>query len=145
MVNHIGCDEFDPDRFGPSSKQAVFIELSPFQGGELVGFPALVVNGSRPGKTLVAIAGVHGDEYEGVQALHEIYHQLDLGEMCGRLIAVPIANLAAHRAVNRHSPVDFLNLARTFPGRKEGTLSERLAHYLSKVIIARADFFIDLH
>jgi predicted deacylase len=145
MVINTGYDDFNPDCLGPSSKQTFFVEISPFNGGESVGFPVVVVNGSRPGKTLVAMAGVHGDEYEGVQALYELYHQLNPEKMSGRLIAVPIANLPAHRAVSRHSPVDFVNLARIFPGRKDGTLSERLAHYLSELIIARGDFFIDLH
>ncbi|HEX2268186.1 MAG TPA: succinylglutamate desuccinylase/aspartoacylase family protein [Pyrinomonadaceae bacterium] len=145
MVITTGVHNFDPDRLGPSTKQKFFVELSPATGGELVGFPVLVANGARAGKTLVAFAGVHGDEYEGMQALHEIYHALDVEQMSGRLIAVPVVNLPAYHAVSRHSPVDHLNLARTFPGRREGTLSERLAHYLSELIIARADFFVDLH
>mgnify|MGYP003288079849 CR=1 FL=1 len=136
---------FNPDGLAPSSKQKFFVELSPASGGNSVGFPVLVANGAHPGKTLVAVAGVHGDEYEGVQALHDVYNDLDVDQLSGRVIAVPIVNLPAHLGVSRHSPVDCLNLARTFPGRREGTISERLAHYLSELIIARADFFIDLH
>ena len=145
MVINIGPQEFDPESSAPSSKQTFFIELSPASGGNSVGFPVLVANGARPGKTLVAVAGVHGDEYEGVQALHDVYHALNVEQISGRLIAVPIINLPAYLAVNRHSPIDYLNLARTFPGRADGTISERLAHYLSESIISRADFFVDLH
>jgi predicted deacylase len=145
MVISIGPQDFDPERLAPSSKHTFFVELSPASGGNLVGFPVLVANGARAGKTLVAVAGVHGDEYEGVQALHDLYQALDVEQISGRLIAVPIVNLPAYLAVSRHSPVDYLNLARTFPGRPDGTLTERLAHHLSESIIACADFFIDLH
>jgi predicted deacylase len=145
MTIHINCAEFDPDGLPPASKQAFFVEMSPTAGGAMMGFPVLVVNGTGPGKTLVVFAGVHGDEFEGVQAIHEVSDQLDPDMLRGRLIAVPVANLPAHRNCSRHSPVDNLNLARIFPGRGGGTLSERLAHHLSELLIARADFFIDLH
>src|SRR5690606_17692288 len=59
--------------------------------------------------------------------------------------AVPVANLPAFYAVNRLGPIDSLNLARTFPGKKDGSITERIAHYLGEIIIPEADFFIDLH
>jgi predicted deacylase len=145
MTINTNCAEFDLHGLSPASKDALFVEISPAAGGAMTGFPVLVVNGTEPGKSLVVFAGVHGDEFEGVQAIHEVYEQLDPGRLRGRMIAVPVANLPAHRNCSRHSPIDSLNLARIFPGRRDGTLSERLAHHLSELLIARADFFIDLH
>jgi predicted deacylase len=145
MIKNVRIEDFDPDLSGPPGKEAFFLEISPSTGGQRLGFPLLVARGRGQGKTLVAIAGVHGDEYEGVQAIHEVYHQLNPDEMSGKFLAVPVVNLPAHWAVSRHSPIDFLNLARIFPGERDGTFSERLAHHLSEKIINGADFFIDLH
>jgi predicted deacylase len=145
MVQNLKIENFALDLSGPPGKEAFFLEISPSTGAERLGFPLLLARGRRPGKILVAIAGVHGDEYEGVQAIHEIFHQLDPDEMSGLFLAVPVANVPAHWAVSRHSPVDFLNLARIFPGRPDGTLTERLAHHLSEKVISHADFLVDLH
>lgn len=139
--------EVDIDHFSfpvEPGKRSYFLRF-PGDDSESAGFPLLVANGAATGKTLVVFAGVHGDELEGVQAIHDVFRGLDPEAMNGRLIAVPIVNLAAYRAVIRTSPIDGLNLARTFPGKKEGTVTERLAFYLSELVIPQADLFLDLH
>ncbi len=141
----IDAESFNPETEAKPGKRSFFLKLGGLGSGEQVGFPVLWVDGARPGQTLVVLAGVHGDELEGVQAIHEVFRELDHNEMSGRVIAVPVANLPAYKAVMRNSPVDSLNLARTFPGRKDGTLTERIAYYLTNLIISQADFFIDLH
>jgi predicted deacylase len=145
MVITKKVESFDPQEVGRGSKQAFYLELSALVSGDATGIPVFVANGSQKGKTLVAVSGVHGDEYEGVQAIHELFRDLNPEAMCGNVIAVPIANLAAHRALNRLNPIDNLNLARVFPGRIDGTISERIAYYLTEKIIGHADFLIDLH
>lgn len=135
------ANHFNPDVVAAGSKESFWLELF---DDAAHGFPVVVINGAQAGKTLVAIAGVHGDEYEGVQALHELCATLDPAEMNGRLIAVPIANVAAHRAAVRTTPMDSLNLARVFPGNDKGTLTERIAACLTR-LIERADFLLDLH
>jgi predicted deacylase len=139
--------EVDIDRFSfpiERGKRSYFLKI-PGANSEPAGFPLLIANGGAEGKTLVVFGGVHGDELEGVQAIHEVFRNLDPEVMNGRLIAVPIANMPAYRAVSRTSPIDGLNLARTFPGQKDGTPTERLAYYLSEVVIQQADLFLDLH
>jgi predicted deacylase len=145
MSIHLNVEDFDPDSIQLAGKQTLFLEFNTILGGEVLGIPVMLINGRQKGRTLVAIAGIHGDEYEGVQALHEVFHRVNADELTGRFIAVPIANLPAHRACTRKTPIDGLNLARVFPGRRDGTITERLAHFLLKSIISRADFFIDLH
>ena len=142
MATEVDIDEFSfPEEPG---KWSYFLRI-PSEEIEAAGFPLLVANGIRPGKTLVVIACVHGDELEGVQAIQDVFRRIEPEEMSGRLVAVPVANMPAYKAVSRTSPVDGMNLARTFPGRKDGTLSERTAFYLSELIIPQADLFLDLH
>lgn len=141
----LNAEDFDPGELATGQKHQFFLELGIKAGDGKVGFPILIANGQTSGKTLVAFAGVHGDEFEGIQAVHEIFERLNPAEMSGRVIIVPIANLAAYHSSHRLSPLDSLNLARTFPGKRDGSPTERIAHYLSEKIIAHADFFIDLH
>ncbi|MFO0504812.1 MAG: succinylglutamate desuccinylase/aspartoacylase family protein [Acidobacteriota bacterium] len=106
---------------------------------------AIAVRGAADGPTLLVSAGVHGDEYEGVRAIFETVEAIDAGALRGTLLTVPVLNYPAHRAVTRHHPADGANLARQFPGRADGTASERLAHAFTAEFLPRADFYLDLH
>lgn len=106
---------------------------------------AIAVRGAADGPTLLVSAGVHGDEYEGVRAIFETVEALDAGALRGTLLTVPVLNYPAHRAVTRHHPADGANLARQFPGRADGTASERIAHAFSTDFLPHADFYLDLH
>ena len=110
-----------------------------------VSLPLLEARGAAEGPVFAVTAGIHGDEYEGVRAIYEFFDALDTGALRGTVVAVPVANPPAHRAVQRTSPVDGANLARVFPGRAAGTLSERIAEVLAREVIGRADFYLDLH
>ncbi|MGE3384880.1 MAG: succinylglutamate desuccinylase/aspartoacylase family protein [Pyrinomonadaceae bacterium] len=145
MATNIEIEKFRFDDASDIGKHSFFLEICPAGSGEQIGIPLMIANGRRPGKTLVTFAAVHGDELEGVQAIQDVFRELDTDKMNGRFVAVPVANLPAFRAVKRTSPIDSLNLARTFPGKKDGSVTERIAYYLSELIIPQADLFLDLH
>jgi predicted deacylase len=94
---------------------------------------------------LVVTAGVHGDEYEGIEAIARLYQQIEPAQLRGKLVLVPVCNMAAYEAVQRSSPIDGLNLARTFPGDASGTITQRIAHWITEQLLRHADFYIDLH
>ena len=122
------------------TKAAVDLEV-----GDGLLLPVLVVRGAEAGKTLVVTAAVHGDEYEGVRAIFEVNEELDPAQMKGDLLAVPAANPPAFWNGTRVSPLDDGNLARVFPGAPNGSPTERIAYWLGKAILSRADFYLDLH
>lgn len=126
--------------FEPGSKQRQWLPVTAD-----VALPVLSACGRADGATLVVTAGVHGDEYEGVRAIHEVFAELDVHAMRGSLLAIPVLNPPAHRACNRVSPVDGANLARVFPGKPDGTLSERIAWSFDRHVLSRASFYLDLH
>lgn len=101
--------------------------------------------GARPGPRIGLLAGVHGDEEEGVLTLRRLILELERRPLRGEITLIPIANPAAYVARNRENPVDGKNLARVFPGRLDGTSTERLAHQLTEQAIRGADLLIDLH
>lgn len=109
---------------------------------EDVELPVLEAVGGA-GPRLVVSAGVHGDEYEGVRALYELFEEI--GDLSGTLTLAPVVNPQAHRAVSRVNPLDGANLARVFPGSGAGTISERIAAVVTRELIDGSSFYIDLH
>ena len=110
-----------------------------------LSLPLLKAVGARPGPVFAVTAGVHGDEYEGVRTIFEVFESIDVAALAGTVLAVPVVNPPAHWAVSRTSPVDGANLARVFPGDAGGTLSEQIAATLVREVIGQADFYLDLH
>lgn len=104
---------------------------------------AVAKNGAGP--TILLTAGVHGDEYEGPLALYRLIATLKSIQISGRIIIVPSVNHPAFTAAKRCSPIDDLNLNRSFPGASRGSVTEIIADYISTELLARADYAIDLH
>jgi predicted deacylase len=91
---------------------------------------------------------VHGDEFESIAAIRELIRRFDsdpslLTQLRGQLTLVPIVNEAAFLRGHR-SAEDGMDLARSCPGRPDGSVTEQTAWALSELILA-ADYYIDLH
>jgi predicted deacylase len=147
MNSHItiNIEDFDLDRLEEyGSKQTYQLKFDRGLRNEGI-IPVNLIKGEEKGKTLVVFAGVHGDEYEGIQTIIQIYRHLLPTEIHGTLVMIPVANVSAYYAGTRTSKVDGKNLARSFPGNPEGEYTSRLAWYLQKTFISKADFLLDLH
>jgi predicted deacylase len=108
--------------------------------------PITIVHGAKLGPALALVAGVHGYEYASIMALQKVLPRLDPKEVSGTLIIVHVANMPSFlRRTIYYSPIDGKNLNRVFPGKAGGTVTERIAHALTKEIIDRTDYFIDIH
>jgi N-alpha-acetyl-L-2,4-diaminobutyrate deacetylase len=103
----------------------------------------VIANGSGP--TALLTGANHGDEYEGPAALFELAQTLDTSQVSGRLIIVPALNYPAFRAGTRTSPIDRGNLNRSFPGRADGTVTQKIADYVTRHLIPLADIVLDFH
>ena len=132
------------DGVPPGRKAALSVPVAARADGSPVALPVLVVRGATGGKTLLASAGVHGDEFEGMSALRYLFEELQPEALCGTLVAVPVANPPAFEAGLRTNPDDRQDMARVFPGDVRGTITEQLAWRLTDWI-GRADFYCDLH
>lgn len=126
--------------------QRTTLEL-PVDGASVrTAIPITVVTGAAPGPTLLAMAGVHGSEYSPIIATQRLAPRLDPAELTGNVIFVHVANLPAYFGRTIYtSPADGKNLNRAFPGRADGTLTERIAHTLTSVVYPKADAVLDLH
>jgi N2-acetyl-L-2,4-diaminobutanoate deacetylase len=97
------------------------------------------------GPTVLLTGGNHGDEYEGPIALSRLAGTLQAADVNGRVIIVPYMNYPAFRAGTRTSPIDAGNLNRSFPGRPDGSVTEKIADYFQRHLLARADYVLDIH
>lgn len=104
---------------------------------------AVVKNGNGP--TALLTGGNHGDEYQGPLSLLKLANTLDPATVTGRMIIVPTMNQPAFAAGTRTSPIDAGNLNRSFPGRPDGTHTERIADYFTRVLLPLADVALDIH
>lgn len=104
---------------------------------------AVISNGTGP--TAILQGGNHGDEYEGPIALGELIRDLDAGAIQGRLIILPAINAPAVTAGRRTSPVDGLNLNRTYPGDPAGTITQQISGWVTDMVYPLGDAFVDLH
>jgi predicted deacylase len=136
-------NEFNPSGYARGQKHALLLNLGPHASD--IELPVLLARGQKAGKTLVVTAGVHGDEFEGVRAILEVWADIDPSKMSGDLLAVPVANPPAFWKGTRTSPLDNGNLARAFPGCEQGSPTEVIAFHVANSIIARGDFYLDLH
>jgi predicted deacylase len=107
--------------------------------------PVHVIAGRGSHPRLAAIAGVHGDEPDGMLALLDAERRIGPSDLRGRLILVPFAHPSAFAAGQRRSPVDGLDLNRVFPGSEIGTPTERLAHRLFREVVLQSEFVFTLH
>lgn len=109
-----------------------------------IPIPIAVANAGE-GPTVLLTGGVHGDEYEGPVVLYELMRRLEGLPLSGRLIIVPSVNHPALLAGTRVSPIDAINLNRTFPGRRDGSITEMIAHFMSTELLPLSDYVIDCH
>ena len=109
-----------------------------------VMIPVTVVrNGDGP--TALLTGANHGDEYEGPVALFDLALNLEPSDIKGRVIIVPAFNYPAFRSATRVSPIDQRNMNRTFPGRPDGTVTEKIADYFHNTLVPMADIVLDFH
>ena len=108
--------------------------------------PISIIKGTEPGPTLTIVAGVHGYEYPPIIAAQELIKEIQPEQVSGTLIIIPLANPNAfYNRTPFLNPQDNLNLNRVFPGNSSGTITERIANFVTNKVIAKTDVFIDVH
>ena len=102
-----------------------------------------IQNGDGP--TVVLTGGNHGDEYEGPIALLKLVRALAPSEISGRVIVIPALNYPAVMGGARVSPIDGVNMNRAFPGRRDGSVTQMIAHFVQHRILPACDALFDIH
>jgi len=107
--------------------------------------PVTLINGAKPGKTVLITAAIHGDEYPGIAASIQVAKEIVPADVTGRILIFPCVNTGGFRERARDVPEDGANLNANYPGNPAGTVGERIADFFVREVFPQTDFVIDLH
>lgn len=132
---------FDAARAGKT-----YFDLGPVAGplDGIAGEMMCCIN-SGTGPSVLLLGGIHGDEYEPQIVLRKLAERLKPEDVTGRIIIVPSINFPASQKGKRLSPFDGQNMNRCFPGKVDGTPTERLCAFVTQQLFPAVDFLIDVH
>jgi uncharacterized protein len=129
----------------PGQKANGYLEV-PAGADAATNIPVVVVNGVKRGKVLALVSGAHGTEYVSIIAIEKLIAQLDPAQLTGTIILVPLVNIASFEQKVPHvNPVDNKSMNRFYPGKADGTQTERASYLITKQIVDRCDYLIDYH
>ena len=149
-IKEIQAENFDLEqmiRQCRGKKTMFYLNLVRKITGDWLKIPVMLVSGKEEGKTLLADACCHGDEYEGAEGIIAAFSALDPERMKGAFIGIPALNLDAFGNMNRFSSNDFVpvDLNRAFPGSETGTATNYLSYFYFHQFIKKSDGLITLH
>ena len=102
--------------------------------------------GAAPGPTFLLTAGIHAAEYTGVLAAMRLAQRLDPSQVAGTIVVVPLLNRPGFYERSIYvNPKDGQNMNRVFPGRPDGTWSERFAYHLLDDLVVGCEYLVDMH
>src|SRR5208282_526393 len=129
----------------PGQKATGYLEV-PAGVDAGTNIPGVVVNGARPGPVLALVAGAHGTEYASILALERVIAEIDPGQLSGTVMVLPLVNIASFlQKVPHVDPVDGKSMNRFFPGKADGTQTERASYLITKQVVDRCNYLIDYH
>jgi predicted deacylase len=129
----------------PGQKATGYIEV-PAGADAGTNIPVVVVNGAKPGPVLALVTGAHGTEYVSVIAVEKLIVDLDPAKISGTVILIPLVNIASFEQKVPHvNPVDNKSMNRFYPGKADGTQTDRASFLITKNVVDRSDYLIDYH
>ena len=148
IVNQANCqNKFDSLFLNSPSESVNKIKLE-FNDdyGNKTFLPLTVIKGKDKGIVFTILAGVHGAEYAPIIATQKLIKKFEVKRLSGTIIILPITNIGAFYSSTPYvNPIDNLNINRIFPGNKNGSVSEKIAHFIATKIIPVSDVFLDAH
>lgn len=129
----------------PGQKVSGYIEV-PTGVDAGTNIPVVVVNGAKPGPVLALVTGAHGTEYVSIIAVEKLIGELDPSHISGTVILVPLVNvLSFEQKVPHVNPIDNKSMNRFYPGKMDGTQTDRALFLITKEVVDRCDYLIDYH
>jgi predicted deacylase len=137
----------------PGTVQRTSIPLMQLADGTTVSIQVMFMNGARPGPRLYLGAGIHGDEVNSIAIVAQAMKQVDLQQLAGSIICVPVQHPLALYSDHRLPLAQFLKSPldqapadawTCFPGQADGNLAQVIAATLFRMI-ETCDFALDIH
>lgn len=131
--------------FYPGQSGSVEVAAGQLPSGNQVSISAHVFRAYTPGPTVMLLAGVHGDEINGVEIVRRCIASGMFARInAGNVIAIPLLNVYGFNNFSRDVP-DGKDVNRSFPGTASGSLASRIANGLNKNILPHLDLAVDFH
>jgi len=129
----------------PGQKQTGYLEV-PAGVDAATNIPVIVINGEKRGPVLALVSGAHGTEYTSIIALEKLIDLLNPSQIAGTVILVPLVNIQSFEQKVPHvNPIDNKSMNRFYPGKADGTQTERASFLITKQVVDRCDYLIDYH
>jgi hypothetical protein len=128
----------------PGEFKEININIARLPSHTQIETPIYVYRANEDGPTLALMAGMHGDEINGMEIVRRI---LDSGlnrVARGTVICMPIINMYGFLNYSREVP-DGKDINRSFPGNKGGSLASRVAWHVTHDVIPFIDYGVDFH
>src|SRR6516162_8171607 len=129
----------------PGQKANGYLEV-PAGADTGANIPVVVVNGAKPGPVLALVTGAHGTEYVSIIANEKLIADLDPATISGTVILIPLVNSASFEQKVPHvNPLDNKSMNRFYPGKADGTQTDRVSFVITRQVVDRCDYLIDYH
>ncbi|MTB49537.1 succinylglutamate desuccinylase/aspartoacylase family protein [Lewinella sp. W8] len=136
--------EFLPEQTAKGTTQNYWLQLASDGLGEPMCVPLMVARGVKDGPVLGLTAALHGDELNGVSVIQRLFADLEVDELAGTVVAIPVVNIPGFFRQQRFF-ADGKDLNHLMPGNEFGNASEVYAFRLVDRFLKKLDFLLDLH
>jgi len=120
------------------------LNISTLPSGTNINIPVHVFRAPEDGPVILLMAGMHGDEVNGIEIIRRLLRRKLLLPQRGTIIAIPILNIYGFLNFSREVP-DGKDVNRSFPGHKKGSLASRVAYTFVQEILPWVDYGLDFH
>lgn len=112
--------------------------------GSPINIPVMVARGIKDGPILGITAAVHGNELNGISVIHRLFNEIDVAELSGTIVGVPVVNVPSFMRKQRRFN-DGVDLNHIMPGKEDGNISQVYAHRFIERLVKSFDYLLDLH
>jgi hypothetical protein len=128
----------------PGEFKEISINIARLPSHTQIDTPLYVARGLEDGPTLALMAGMHGDEINGMEIVRRFLDSRLNQPRRGTVICMPIINVYGFLNYSRDVP-DGKDVNRSFPGSRNGSLASRVAYHMTHDVIPSIDYGIDFH
>lgn len=128
----------------PGHKKILNLDTARLHTYTKLEVPVVVERAKADGPSLLLLAGIHGNELNGVEIVRELLAKKYTKPDAGMVISIPTVNIFGFINQTREFP-DGKDLNRAFPGSQKGSLASIFAHHLMNEILPHVDYCIDFH
>jgi predicted deacylase len=112
--------------------------------GQSISVPVIVAKGKYEGPVVGITSALHGNELNGIPLIFRLFREMDVENLCGYVVAVPVLNPPGYHRNQRYYS-DGSDLNRMFPGRPNGSCGQQFARAIVERLIVNFTHLIDLH